>query len=168
MLGEAQVRWFEHEVRSAANAGRAVVWVNGTPWIGAPSPSDDTWAGYAAERERLARIVHDAGLDGSLVMLSGDAHMVAVDDGSNADYSPGPGGGFPVGFGGALDRPGSVKGGPYSEGAFPGAGQYGLLEVTDDGGDRIGAVLVGRTWDGRELVRYEFTLAVRPVPTAGG
>jgi hypothetical protein len=44
-------------------------------------------------------------------MISGDAHMVAIDDGTNSDYADGGGGGFPVFHAGALDRSSSVKGG---------------------------------------------------------
>jgi hypothetical protein len=83
--------------------------------------------------------------------------MVAIDDGSNTGYASDPDepGGFPLLHAAALDRPGNVKGGPYSEGAFPGGGQYGVLEVLDDGGT-VRVQLSGRTWDGRTLVAYDF------------
>jgi hypothetical protein len=93
-------------------------------------------------------------------MLSGDAHMLAIDDGTNSDYASNGGAGFPVMHAAALDRPGAVKGGPYSEGAYPGAGQFGLVMV-DDAGDTIAVTLSGRDWRGREIVRHRFT-----VPTA--
>jgi hypothetical protein len=57
----------------------------------------------------------------------------------------------------ALDRPGSVKAGPYSEGAHPGPGQFGLIEVDDDGSD-ITFTLRGMDWTGAELVGYRFTV----------
>ena len=41
--------------------------------------------------------------------MSGDAHMLAVDDGS---HTPG---GFPVMHASPLDKKGSIKGGPYVE-----------------------------------------------------
>jgi hypothetical protein len=69
--------------------------------------------------------------------------------------------GFPVFHAGALDRRGSVKGGPYSEGTFPGGGQFGLLEVTDDGGTEIGITFTGLTWQGTELIRYSRTFPVQ-------
>jgi hypothetical protein len=90
-------------------------------------------------------------------MLSGDAHMVAIDDGTNSGYG---GAGFPVFQAAALDRPGGVKGGPYSEGTFPGAGQFGTLDVTDTGGDVITLTMTGRTWDGRELVEHTVDVPV--------
>ncbi|MCP4962875.1 MAG: hypothetical protein GY925_26865 [Actinomycetia bacterium] len=84
-------------------------------------------------------------------MVAGDAHMVAIDDGTNS----GCGGhdGFPVLQAAALDRPGSIKGGPYSHGTFPGAGQFGLIEVTDDGDDRIEVTLIGIDYTGAELAQ---------------
>lgn len=53
-----------------------------------------------------------------------------------------------------------MKGGPYSEGAFPGAGQFGSVEVSDDGGPTVGVELTGRTWDGEVLVSWSTTVDV--------
>ena len=94
-------------------------------------------------------------------MVSGDAHMVAIDDGTNSDYASGGGAGFPVLHAAALDRPGSVKGGPYSDGAFPGGGQYGILAV-DDRADGVTVTLAGRRWDGTTIVEHRFE-----IPTIG-
>jgi hypothetical protein len=93
------------------------------------------------------------------MMLSGDAHMVAIDDGSNSDYATSGGAGFPIMHAAALDRHGRVKGGPYSEGTYPGSGQFGLMTVTDDGGSEITVAWSGRNWENKELVSYEFTVA---------
>ena len=60
----------------------------------------------------------------------------------------------------AFDRQGSFKAGPYSEGAFPGGGQFGLATVTDSGSD-ITITLSGRDHTGTELVGYEFTVPRR-------
>ena len=93
-------------------------------------------------------------------MISGDAHMVAIDDGTHNAYgADGPG--FPVFHAGALDRPGSLKGGPYSEGALPGGGQFGVIEVTDHGHD-LQVRLTGRGWDGREIMTRSFTVPEGP------
>jgi hypothetical protein len=107
-------------------------------------------------------------------MLSGDAHMLAIDDGTNSDYATAGGAGFVVMHAAALDRRGSVKGGPYSEGTYPGGGQFGLVSIADDG-DTIAVTLSGRTWKNEERVGYRFTVAApssaststrsTPVPT---
>jgi len=85
---------------------------------------------------------------------------VAIDDGTNTDFSSTASGGFPLLHAAALDRPGSIKGGPYSEGAFPGPGQYGVLEVADNGGAVISITLSGRTWDGDTLVSFSLDIDV--------
>ena len=92
-------------------------------------------------------------------MVSGDAHMVALDDGSHSDYSDDGGAGFPVFHAAALDRPGSIKGGPYSDGAFDGVGQFGLLDIADDG-DTISLTTTGMNWEGETLVQRTFTFDV--------
>jgi hypothetical protein len=162
MLGPEQERWLVDELTRASRGEGIVVWVNPVPWIGAPAEGSDSWAGYATQRARIADRIAELGLADRMLMLSGDAHMVALDDGTNSDYSSTGGEGFPVLHAGALDRPGGVKGGPYSDGTYPGSGQYGLVEVSDDGGDTITVTLSGRTWDGRTLV--ERVMERRAVP----
>lgn len=159
MLGARQLAWLLGELRTASRTHALVVWVNPDPWIAPTDPGRDDWGGYPDERRRIADAVAEAGTD-NLVMLSGDAHMVALDDGTNSDYSTSGRGGFPVLHAAALDRRGSVKGGPYSHGAFPGAGQYGVLTVRDDGGPRVTVGLAGRDWTGHDLVRLSYPVAV--------
>jgi hypothetical protein len=157
MLGADQLAWLEQELSAAADAYPLMVWVNAVPWISAATPGGDDWSGYATERAEIADFIVQHDIDG-LVMVSGDAHMVAIDDGTNSDFSTAGTDGFPVLQAAALDRPGHVKGGPYSEGAYPGGGQFGLIEVDDTGGDEITVTLSGRTWEGEVLVSYEFTV----------
>ena len=84
--------------------------------------------------------------------------MVAIDDGTNTDYSTDQVGGFPLLHAAPLDRPGNVKGGPYSDGTFSGSGQFGTIDVVDDGGDEVEIVLTGRNWEGDTLVRHVVTI----------
>jgi hypothetical protein len=160
MLGDEQLEWLIDELTTSSRTHAVVVWANSVPWIAAAVPGADGWAGHADERRRIADAIATAGID-NLVMVSGDAHMVAIDDGSNSDYSTDGGAGFPVLHAAALDRPGNVKGGPYSEGAFPGGGQYGLLDI-DDRGSEVTVTLTGRTWDGKTLVELRYTVAADP------
>jgi hypothetical protein len=157
MLGPGQLEWLEAELTASSPTHALVVWVNPTPWIA--DSGDDTWAGYARERQELSEHIVAAGID-NLVMLSGDAHMVAIDDGTNNDFAASGGPGFPVLHAAALDRPGSEKGGPYSEGAFPGGGQFGLMHVHDDGGDVIEVRLQGFDHTGAALTELTFQVAV--------
>lgn len=54
--------------------------------------------------------------------------------------------------------PGGVKGGPYSEGTYPGAGQFGTLTVHDDGIAPVTVDLAGRDWTGRVLTSCTVTM----------
>ncbi|HEY3239492.1 MAG TPA: alkaline phosphatase D family protein, partial [Acidimicrobiia bacterium] len=157
MLGAAQRDWLLGELRRAGEHA-LVIWVNPDPWIDAARPGEDTWGGYAGERRLIADAIAGARVR-NLVMVSGDAHMVAIDDGTNSGYATGGGGGFPVLHAAALDRRGRVKGGPYSEGAFPGPGRFGVVQV-DDRGSAVSVELSGRDWRGRTLVRHRFEVTV--------
>lgn len=153
LLGTAQREWLKQELLNGSRNYGLVVWVNSVPWI-APAGAADNWGSYATERAEIANFIADNGIT-NMLMLSGDAHMLAIDDGTNTDYSTSGGASFPVMQAAALDRPGSSKGGPYSEGGYPGAGQYGLVTFThtDDG---MTVKLSGRNWLQEEIVGYEF------------
>ena len=126
LLGERATQWLLDELTDSSTTHALVVWASSVPWIGASPDAGggDGWSAYPHERQRVADAIAAAGVH-NLIMVSGDAHMVAIDDGTNSDYATGGGAGFPVFHAAALDRPGGVKGGPYSEGVFPGGGQFG-------------------------------------------
>jgi hypothetical protein len=153
-LGAAQRAWLLREIAGAGRYG-LVVWVNPDPWIDAPETGADTWGGFDAERRLIADAIAATGTR-NLLMLSGDAHMLAYDDGSHSDYSTARSGGFPVFHAAAVDRPGGVKGGPYSGPVLPGGGHFGAVDVRDDG-RRVEVTLTGRNWDGRTLLTERLT-----------
>jgi len=150
MLGAEQLAWFEDEIVAASRTHALVVWMNPSPWIGEANPSGDGWAGFADERRHIADVLADADVD-NLLMVSGDAHMLGFDDGSNSGYASDGSPGFAVFQTAALDRPGNVKGGPYSGGAFPGFGQYGVIDVDDDG-ELLEVRLSGKNWKGDVII----------------
>jgi phosphodiesterase/alkaline phosphatase D-like protein len=157
MLGTDQREWFLAELEAADDVYPLIIWVNSVPWIAPVEDGADHWGSYDHERRLIADFIADRDIDG-LLMLAGDAHMVAIDDGTNSDYSTdGSGTGFPILQASALDRPGSEKGGPYSHGAFPGAGRFGIVEVRD-AGDSLEVTLSGQTWDGEELTSLRYTI----------
>ena len=121
MLGEAQREWLKRELLAARDSHALTVWVNSVPWIVGESASGDDWGAYPEERRELADHIAEHGI-ANLVMLAGDAHMIAFDDGSNSDYASASGVGFPVLHAGALDRPGSTKGGTVQRGRDSGCG----------------------------------------------
>ena len=157
MLGDAQLEWFLDEVLRARDTHALTIWANPSPWIGEADPLAEHWAAFDGERQRIGAFLAEHDIT-NFVMVGGDAHMVAIDDGTNSGY--GGHDGFPILHTAALDRPGSVKGGPYSHGTFPGGGQFGLVNVTDDGGDQVHVTLTGLDYTGRELVTLDLTYDV--------
>ena len=160
MLGSAQKTWFKQELLNAAATHALIIWVNTLPWIGITG--DDGWYGYTTERAELANFIQNNNIK-NLCMISGDAHMLAIDDGTNSYYGSGGGTGFPVFHTAPLDQSGSVKGGPYSEGTYPVRGQFGLTTITDES-DSIKVQWSGRNYLDSEIVAYSFSYAVE-IPT---
>ncbi len=143
-MGAAQKAWFKQELLSARDAGfPLIIWVCTSPWIGAAQLGSDSWAGYTTERTELASFFKDNRI-ANMILLSGDMHALAFDDGSNSDYATGGGAPLVVFQAAPLTRPGEPKGGPYSAGPLLGTAQYGLLEVTDTGGSTITCRFTGK------------------------
>jgi len=164
MLGTTQKTWFKQQLLDARDKYPLIIWVNSLPWIG--FTGDDGWYEYTYERRELANFIADNHIT-NLCMISGDAHMVAIDDGSNSDYSDSGGAAFPVFHAASLDRTPGVKGGPYSHGAYPGVGQFGLFSV-QDGPDSIRVDWSGRHYLNGELVHYSFTYPVDILTSTDG
>jgi alkaline phosphatase D len=90
------------------------------PWI----DDERKWGHFTFEQREIVAFIEKLNTSAvPIVIVSGDAHMLAVDDGS---HSPGH---LPVFHAAALGRPGSIKGGPYSHGAIPGSGIHTLYDV---------------------------------------
>jgi hypothetical protein len=159
MLGAAQLRWLKDQLSAAASAP-LVIWVNTVPWIATAGPGSDNWGSYAREREEIANHIDGLGLTRRLLMLSGDAHMVAIDDGTHSNYATGPGRGRPgfvVMHAAPLDRRTSEKGGPYSHGISRQRGQFGLADVADDG-RQLTVELTGRDQSGAIIPRMRLAV----------
>lgn len=159
ILGATQKEWFKQELLAANERYPVIIWLESVPWIAGTQQNADHWGMYQTERREIANFIADNHIDG-LLMIAGDAHMLAIDDGSNNDYATNGGASFPVFQAAALDRRGTVKGGPYSEGTYPGGGQFGLVTIEDDGGDTITITLSGRNWKDEELVGYTYDVQV--------
>ena len=153
-LGAEQRAWLLGELADADRYG-LVVLVSPDPWVAKASPTSDNWGGFAQERRVIADAIAANGVD-NLLMVAGDAHMLAYDDGTNTDYSTSGVGGFPLFHAAALDRPANVKGGPYSGPVLPGGGQFGQVEVRDDG-TNVEVTLTGWRWDATRLFTKELS-----------
>lgn len=133
MLGNAQRDWLLQQLNEGNQKQKCIVWVNSVPWIDEANNNSDTWGGYATERKIIANFIQSVGIK-NLIMLSGDAHMLALDDGRNNHYSSSGDGSFPVIQAASLASFSSKKGGPYQFGPFPGKEQWGILTFTDKNG----------------------------------
>lgn len=163
MLGRDQRDWFDDQLRRAASTVPLVVWVNSVPWITKSAvTSVHGWQPWSAERRWLADRIKAHGLARRLIILSGDAHMVALDDGSNSNYAsdaaPGEAS-IVVAHAAPLDRYPRRKGGPYTHGPSTKRNQFGLFSVEDDGAT-MRVEITGHVKDGTALPGMRLRLSV--------
>jgi phosphodiesterase/alkaline phosphatase D-like protein len=164
MLGEIQKLWFKNECLLARNNHEIICWLSSTTWSGSTT---DNWGGFTNERTELSNFFRDSLIE-NMFIICGDAHMLAIDDGSNGDFSTGNSNPFryPVFAAAALNQGGSYKGGTFSEGGVfmnPSVyhGQFGIVSVIDSGSSSICIKFIGvRTDSSEDLVsivdQYEF------------
>jgi hypothetical protein len=167
LMGSRQRAWFLNELKASARTHALIVWVSSVPWIS--DMGGDNWAGGRAERKIIATFVKENNIP--LCIIAGDAHMLAIDDGSHSDYSEGGGGApIPVFHAAALEKEARYKGGPYSHGAKAGTLHFGILDIEDtgrtlrvsfsgrDGSDGIGNSIVVANQGGDQPLKYSFTV----------
>lgn len=165
MLGADQRTWLARELEAAASSALLVVWVNSVPWITKASVKrEHGWQPWSAERQWLADRIKALGLNRRLIVLSGDAHMVALDDGTNSNYASDAVAtekAFVVAHAAPLDRYPRKKGGPYTHGMSAKRSQFGLMSVEDDG-TSMRVEISGHVRDGSPLPGMRITLIVGP------
>ena len=167
-LGAAQKAWFKQELIGARDAGMPLtIWLCSVPWIAPAAVGDDSWGGYATERTEIADFIRDNRIK-NVVVYGGDMHAMAYDDGTHSDYASGGGAPLVVLHAAPLTREGNIKGGPYTAGPFVGSQQYGLLEVTDNGGATIQCRFSAkRVGEGAKMV-LPFSASVGSIDPRGG
>ena len=142
-LGATQKTWFKQELITARDANfPLILWVCTDPWIAPAELGNDSWGGYTTERTEIANFIRDNHVS-NVVLVSGDMHAIAYDDGTHSDYATGGGAALTVLHAGSLTNPGLPKGGPYTGGPIADAGQFGLLEVYDTGGPSVACRFLG-------------------------
>ncbi len=174
MMGTAQKTWFKNQCLFARDNNYMIAWVSGVSFGGTQT---DNWGGFAAERTELSNFFRDNNIR-NMFILSGDAHMLAIDNGTNHDFSTGSNNvnDYPVFQAAAVNNSGSTKGGTYSEGGtFPNpsssTGQYGVVDVTDNGGSAITIKFTGYRTSGNTttesvLASYTFSRTLTTVARA--
>lgn len=162
MLGSTQKAWFKSEISAAAAAGQMIVWVCSRAFGGVPTAGADHWGGFTTERTELADYIK-ANAHGRVVVLSADAHALAIDDGTNHNFATGGGEPLPTFQAAPLDRtPDSVVYGgvTYSHGWFNSNGQFGTMQITDSGGGSLGVVWRGFDSTGTQIVTHSFSVTI--------
>jgi phosphodiesterase/alkaline phosphatase D-like protein len=132
-----QENWFKTQLTDTSCPVK--VWVNSFPWEGDDTnPSytgDDGWEKYTTYRRKIAHYISEnTGSIGKLIVLSGDAHMTAIDDGTLSPWYSGsrPNPPMTIYQSAPLDQGGSRKGGPYMlNGADIWQGSSRLVDVSN-------------------------------------
>jgi hypothetical protein len=137
IMTEEQKQWFKDECSYARDNNLIIAWVNSTTWNGTGT---DNWGGFNSERVELGNFFLNDSIK-NMFILCGDAHMLAIDNGTDADFSltHSNTNRYPIFNAAAMSGWGSYKGGTFSEGGVfmnPGDdkhGQFGLITVVDNG-----------------------------------
>lgn len=154
VLGPLQKAWLLQELKEGKDKYPLIVWINSIPWIGKKKTGADRWFGFTTERDEIGGVIEDNQIR-NVCMLSADAHMLAIDDGTN-NQPPYGRGGFPVFHAAPLESTRSVKGGPFTLGPFlDDEGQFGIVRIEDEGGPQVRVTLVGMNMQ-QEILRYSF------------
>ncbi|MCB9076754.1 MAG: alkaline phosphatase D family protein [Anaerolineaceae bacterium] len=154
MLGLAQKAWFKEELLRANTDHVLTIWVSSVDWL---ADLSDGWYLYSTERRELADFIKTNNIN-KLAMIAGDLHMLGIDNGSHNTFATGGGSGFPIFQASPLDRFGFDADAPYSEGRVAQRGQFGIMNVIDDGGPTVRVEWSGRSWTNEELLAYSFTV----------
>jgi hypothetical protein len=156
MMGVAQKAWFKEQLLAANGSYPIIIWVSTSPWLADTIwAGTDNWNGFRAERRELADFISENEIQG-LFMISGDVHMLAIDDGSHNQYGSQNAPGFPIMQAAALSSTGTLLlGNSYSEGQYPGGGQFGLMTIEDDGTPALHIRWSGRNSIDEEVVTWE-------------
>lgn len=149
MLGPNQEAWLLDELITSSQTHAAVIWANPSPWNVPDRPGSDQWGAFPEERRRIANGIAKGGVT-NLVMVSGDWHLSAIDDGTNTAYADDGTPGFPLVHGAPLDRRGAGTGEPYSHGVFANAGQFGTVRVSGND-DATVVTLSTHLWTGETM-----------------
>lgn len=163
MFGATQKAWLFARL---SDPEPVKVMVMDVPWIETPTAGSDKWGGFATERAEIANYVTSNGI--SAVIIHGDMHALAADDGTNSA------GGIPVLAAAPLTQSSSIKGGPYSQGTYPPSGSTGLTErqfgkmTFTDSGSAITIDYAGIDSTGVTRITMSTTFSTTPAGRASG
>lgn len=154
MLGATQKAWFKDLISNSADY--LIVWI--CPRWFANANHMDSWNNYATERAELCDHIK-ANAHGRVVVIEADQHTLAIDDGTNVDHATGGGEPLRCFRAAPLDKTVSALASTYSHGEFNNNGQFGVMEVEDDG-ENIDVIWRGFDSTGTQLTSLSFTVVV--------
>lgn len=122
-LGAAQKAWLENLFQTTS--AEYIIWQSAQP---INSLGVTSWGGYNVERQEIFQMVRDTGWSDRLLMISADQHWLALDSGAHTA-------GFPLFTLAPIDASPTVgNSSGYDQGVRSARGQYGRIEVHDQGG----------------------------------
>jgi len=151
ILGNEQKVWLENQFKYASvnSQVRFVFLVSPIFWI--DTNDEGEWKDYHETQTKIATwadtYVYKKGRQ--IMVLSGDTHAMAFDDGRNNYF-----GGFPVLQAAPLDSFPICAGGPYSHGVYVDRGQYSVINVQDNGTSEV-CVHIQLKQYGTTLIEYD-------------
>jgi hypothetical protein len=86
VMSSCQMNWLKQQLSQCA-AHDLVILVSSFNWIGAPEGALYGWAEFTADRVSVANAIESNQCTDKLILLAGDAHMLAFDDGANSNYA---------------------------------------------------------------------------------
>lgn len=148
MLGASQKAAFEATL--ANSSAEALVLFNPSDWASSGGRADG-WDGFTHDRDWVVSKLNQYGWSGKTVLVGGDLHYLALDNGANKP------GGIPILQAAPMDSSDAGTAVYYNLGAKRGGrGQYGTVDVTDTG-DYLSIRLTG--WSGNdEWNSYEYVI----------
>jgi hypothetical protein len=86
VMSACQMAWLKQQL-SQCFAYDLVFLVSSFNWIGKPEGKSYGWAEFAQDRQTVANAIEASGCTDKLMLIAGDAHMIAFDDGANSNYA---------------------------------------------------------------------------------
>lgn len=148
IISETQKNWLKKEFIKGRDKNQLICWVSSVSFSG---DENDNWGGYPSTRTEIGNFLRDSNIV-NLFIVSGDAHMIAIDNGTHADFSSEKNNPnlYPILQAAALNNLGSEKGGEYSEGGtFPNplfSSQWSSIDIIDNSGNDIAVVFNCYRW----------------------
>ncbi len=175
IMDDDQKQWFENECIYARDNGFFIAWINSSTWNNTTETGYDNWYIFNSDRVELGNFFLNDSIK-NMFIISGDAHMLGIDDGANSDFSFTQNNlnKYPIFQAGAISGYGSYKGGIFNQGGpIPNPsdgtdGQFGMVNITDNGIDSICIEFKGYRVDSsgtivQQMNNYSFCKYLTPV-----